>query len=153
MSDPTGDLLDDAAAARLLIDLGDALASEIRTEHIEAAMTAFWVGRTDALIAELEQHLDAEERAGVRGGRPTQQRTYRHDDVSVSLTIDDADQRVDGRLDGRWSSARWLDGSGSAHALDIDTAGRFRFPLRRGPVAIEVALHDGRTLRTSWTLL
>jgi hypothetical protein len=147
------DLLDDETAGRLLAELGDALASEITGDHVEAAINAFWVARTGALVAELEEHLDAQQRASVRGPDVARQHVYRLDALSVSLTVDAIDRKVDGRIVGDWAGARWLDSRGSSCDLDLDDAGRFRVALRDGPAAVEVAMADGRTVRTRWTLL
>lgn len=153
MSQQDEDLLDDDAADRLLVELGDALAAEITDEHLDAAINAFWVARTDALVAELEEHLDAGQRASVRGGADARQHIYRVDALSVSLTVDAVEHRVDGRIEGDCSSARWLDARGSSRLLELDDSGRFRVTPQQGPAAVEVALTDGRIVRTRWTLL
>jgi hypothetical protein len=147
------DLLDDEYADRLLAELGDALASEITDDHRDAATSAFWVARTDALIAEVHEHLDAGERAGVRGHADERQHVYRSDDLSVSLTVDSVDRRVAGRIDGAAHSARLLDAGGSSRDLELDALGRFTVAPPSGPVAVEVTLTDGRRVRTTWTLL
>ena len=112
MSDVDEVLLDDEAADLLLAELGDALAGEITDEHLEAAVNAFWIARTDALIAEVEEHLDAGQRASHRGGTAERQHLYRLDALSVSLTVDSIDRRVAGRIEGAGLSARWLDAGG-----------------------------------------
>ena len=152
MSDVDELLLDDDAADLLLAELGEALAGEITEAHLEAAVNAFWVARTDALIAEVEEHLDAGQRASVRGGTVERQHLYRLDALSVSLTVDSVDQRVAGRIEGEWQSARWLDAGGASRPLELDEQGRFRVTPQRGPASIEVALVDGRRARTTWTL-
>src|SRR5215210_4916655 len=152
MSDVDEVLLDDDAADLLLAELGDALAGEITDAHLEAAVNAFWVARTDALIAEVEEHLDAGQRASVRGGTDERQHRYRLDALTVSLTVDSVDRRVAGRIEGEWQSARWLDARGTSRPLDLDDHGRFRVTPQSGPASIEVSLVDGRRARTSWTL-
>ena len=102
MSDVDEVLLDDDAADLLLAELGDALAGEITDAHLEAAVNAFWVARTDALIAEVEEHLDAGQRASLRGVTAERQHLYRLDALSVSLTVDSVDRRVAGRIEGDW---------------------------------------------------
>jgi len=146
-------LLDDDAADLLLAELGEALRGEISAAHLEAAVNAFWVARTDALIAEVEEHLDAGQRASVRGATDERQHLYRLDGLTVSLTVDSVDQRVAGRIEGEWQSARWLDAAGTSHLLELDGHGRFRVAPQSGPASVEVALVDGRRARTAWTLL
>lgn len=153
MSDMDEDLLDDDAADRLLAELGEALASEITHEHLEAATNAYWVARTDALIAEVEEHLDAGQRASVRGRTEEREHLFRLEALSVSLTVDSVDRRVAGRIDGTWLSARWLDAGGSSRPLQLDDRGRFRVTPQSGPAAVEISLTDGRRVRTTWTLL
>ncbi|MEO5901576.1 MAG: hypothetical protein ABIR68_15825 [Ilumatobacteraceae bacterium] len=153
MRDTDDILLDDEAADLLLGELGEALAAEITSDHVRAALDAFWVARTDALIVEVEEHLDAEQRAVVRGGTRERQHVYRLDEFSVSLTVDSVERRVAGRIEGGSLSARWLDATGSSHPLELDDAGRFQVSPRGGPASIEVVLVDGRRVRTTWTLL
>jgi hypothetical protein len=153
VSDVDEVLLDDEAADLLLAELGDALAGEITVEHLEAAVNAFWVARTDALIAEVEEHLDAGQRASHRGGTAERQHLYRLDALSVSLTVDSIDRRVAGRIEGAGLSARWLDAGGSSRPLELDANGCFRVTPHSGPVSVEVVLVDGRRVRTAWTLL
>jgi len=146
-------LLDDHAADLLLAELGEALAAEIAGDHVRAAIDAFWVARTDALIVEVEEHLDAGQRAGVRGGTREREHVYRLDEFSVSLTVDSLERRVAGRINGASLSARWLDADGSSRPLELDNVGRFRVSPRAGPASVEVVLVDGRRMRTTWTLL
>jgi hypothetical protein len=153
VSDVDEVLLDEGAADLLLAELGDALAGEITDEHLEAAVNAFWVARTDALIAEVEEHLDAGQRASHRGGTAERQHLYRLDALSVSLTVDSIDRRVAGRIEGAGVSARWLDAGGSSRPLELDDNGCFRVTPQTGPAAVEVVLVDGRRVRTAWTLL
>ena len=153
MSQLDDDLIDDEAADRLLVELGDALAAEITDASIEGAINAFWVARTDALVAELDEHLDADQRASVRGRSDPRQHVYRFDALAVSLTVDDVDRRVEGRIQGDCATAHWLDARGEARPLELDDGGRFRVNLQPGPAAVEVALRDGRRVRTRWTLL
>ena len=153
VSDVDEVLLDDEAADLLLAELGEALAGEITAEHLEAAVNAFWVARTDALIAEVEEHLDAGLRASHRGGTAERQHLYRLDALSVSLTVDSIDRRVAGRIEGAGVSARWLDAGGSSRPLELDDNGYFRVTPQTGPAAVEVVLVDGRRVRTAWTLL
>ena len=153
MSNVDDVLLDDDAADLLLAELGEALAGEITDEHLEAAVNAFWVARTDALIAEVEEHLDAGQRASHRGGTAERQHLYRLDALSVSLTVDSIDRRVAGRIEGDGLSARWLDAGGSSRPLELDDNGCFRVTPHSGPASVEVVLVDGRRVRTAWTLL
>ncbi|MCU1500708.1 MAG: hypothetical protein JWM12_62 [Ilumatobacteraceae bacterium] len=153
MNDADDLLLDDDAADLLLAELGEALAEEITDERLAGAVNAFWVARTDALIAEVEEHLDAGQRAGVRGGTNERQHLYRLDAFSVSLTVDSIDRRVTGRIDGASSSARWLDANGASRPLKLDEDGGFRVSPQSGPASVEVVLADGRRVRTTWTLL
>jgi hypothetical protein len=153
VSDVDEVLLDDDAADLLLAELGEALAGEITDEHLEAAVNAFWIARTDALIAEVEEHLDAGQRASHRGGTAERQHLYRLDALSVSLTVDSIDRRVAGRIEGAGLSARWLDAGGSSRPLELDDNGCFRVTPQSGPAAVEVVLADGRRVRTTWTLL
>jgi hypothetical protein len=146
-------LLDERAADLLLAELGDALAGEITAEHLEAAVNAFWIARTDALIAEVEEHLDAGQRASHRGATAERQHLYRLDTLSVSLTVDSIDRRVAGRIEGDGLSARWLDAGGSSRPLELDDDGCFRVTPQGGPASVEVVLVDGRRVRTTWTLL
>ncbi|HWM20191.1 MAG TPA: hypothetical protein VNO51_10930 [Ilumatobacteraceae bacterium] len=146
-------LLDDEAADLLLAELGDALAGEITVEHLEAAVNAYWIARTDALIAEVEEHLDAGQRASHRGATAERQHLYRLDALSVSLTVDSIDRRVAGRIEGAGLSARWLDAGGSSRPLELDENGCFRVTPQSGPASVEVVLVDGRRVRTAWTLL
>jgi hypothetical protein len=146
-------LLDERAADLLLAELGDALAGEITAEHLEAAVNAFWIARTDALIAEVEEHLDAEQRASHRGATAERQHLYRLDTLSVSLTVDSIDRRVAGRIEGDGLSARWLDAGGASRPLELDDNGCFRVTPQSGPASVEVVLVDGRRVRTAWTLL
>ena len=154
MSDTYEFLLDDGAADLLLAELGEALGAEITDERLDAATNAFWIARTDALIAEVEEYRDAGQRAGVRGGTSERQHLYRLDDLSVTLTVDSIDRRVTGRIEGAASQgARWLDAAGSSRPLDVDETGSFRVTPHGGPASVEVVLDDGRCVRTSWTLL
>lgn len=153
MSDVDEVLLDEGAADLLLAELGEALAGEITAEHREAAVNAFWIARTDALIAEVEEHLDAGQRASHRGATAERQHLYRLDTLSVSLTVDSIDRRVAGRIEGDGLSARWLDAGGSSRPLDLDDNGCFRVTPQGGPASVEVVLVDGRRVRTAWTLL
>ncbi|MEP7113057.1 MAG: hypothetical protein ABI862_07315 [Ilumatobacteraceae bacterium] len=154
MSDTGEVILDDDAADRLLAELGEALLAEITNERLEAAVDAFWIARTDALIAELEEFRDAGQRAGVRGGSSERQHLYRLDALSVTLTVDSIDRRVTGRIEGALSQGvRWLDAAGSSRPLDVDETGSFRVTPHGGPASVEVVLDDGRCVRTSWTLL
>ena len=153
VSDVDEVLLDNAAADILLAELGAALAGEITAERLEAAVNAFWVARTDALIAELEEHLDAGQRASHRGGTAERQHLYRLDALSVSLTVDSIDRRVAGRIEGARLSARLLDAGGSSRPLELDENGCFRVTPQPGPASVEVMLVDGRRVRTAWTLL
>jgi hypothetical protein len=146
-------LLDDEAADLLLAELGDALACEITDAHLVAAVNAFWVARTDALIAEVEEHLEAGQRASFRGATDERQHLYRLDSLSVSLTVDSVARRVAGQIEGEWLSARWLDANGTSRPLELDEHGRFRVTPQSGPASVEVALGDGRRARTTWTLL
>ena len=114
---------------------------------------AFWVARTDALIAEVEEHLDAGLRASHRGGTTERQHLYRLDALTVSLTVDSIDRRVAGRIEGAGQSARWLDAGGSSRPLELDDNGCFRVTPQSGPASVEVVLVDGRRVRTAWTLL
>jgi uncharacterized protein YfaP (DUF2135 family) len=148
-----GDLLSKDAADRLLAELGDALAAEMDDALTEAAVSAFWVARTDALIAELDEHLGESQLAGTRGDTATRQHVFRFGTMSVELSVDPVDQQIDGCISGDLSAARMLDARGAARALDIDDDGRFRVPFERGPAAVEVALTDGRMVRTRWTIL
>ena len=109
------------------------LAGEITDEHLEAAVNAFWVARTDALIAEVEEHLDAGQRASHRGGTAERQHLYRLDALSVSLTVDSIDRRVAGRIEGDGLSARWLDAGGSSRPLELDDNGCFRVTPQQRP--------------------
>jgi hypothetical protein len=153
VSDVDEVLLDEDAADLLLAELGEALAGEITDEHLEAAVNAFWVARTDALIAEVEEHLDAGQRASHRGGTAERQHLYRLDALSVSLTVDSIDRKVAGRIEGAGVSARWLDSGGSSRPLELDENGCFRVTPQSGPASVEVVLVDGRRVRTTWTLL
>lgn len=153
MSDNDEVLLDDAAADLLLAELGSALGGEVTDSCLAAAIDAFWIARTDALIAEVEDHLDAGQRASVRGGTTERQHVYRHGSLSVSLTVDSIDRRVTGRIVGASTGARWLDAAGSSRPLELDANGRFRVSPSPGPASVEVALADGRRVRTAWTLL
>jgi hypothetical protein len=154
MTDRDDALLDDDTADVLLAELGRALADEITDAHHEAAISAFWIARTDALIAEVEEHLDAGQRAGVRGDVREREHVYRLDDLSVSLVVDSVDRRVMGRIVGPNVGARWLDSSGASRPIELDVSGRFRMSSPpRGPASVEVALEDGRRVRTAWTLL
>ena len=153
MSDVNEVLLDDDAADLLLAELGEALAGEITDDHLEAAVNAFWIARTDALIAEVEEHLDAGQRASHRGGTAERQHVYRLDALSVSLTVDSIDRRVAGRIEGAGLSARWLDAGGTSRPLQLDDNGCFRVTPKSGPASVEVVLVDGRRVRTAWTLL
>jgi uncharacterized protein YfaP (DUF2135 family) len=153
MSDVDDILLDDAAADGLLAELADALASEISATHIAAATDAFWIARTDALIAEVEEHLDASQRASVRGRATERQHVYRLEAMSVSLTVDAIERRVVGRIEGATDVARWLDAAGTSRPLAVDADGRFRVSPTPGPASVEVVLPDGRRVRTAWTLL
>jgi hypothetical protein len=153
MSDVDELLLDDDAADLLLAELGEALAGEITDAHLDAAVNAFWVARTDALIAEVEEHLEAGQRASVRGATDERQHLYRLDGLSVSLTVDSVDRKVAGRIEGEWRSARWLDAAGASRPIELDENGRFRVTPQGGPVSVEVSLLDGRQARTTWTLL
>jgi hypothetical protein len=146
-------LLDDEKADRLLAELGEAFAAEITPERFEAAINAFWMARTDALIAEVEEHRDAGQRAGVRGGTEERQHLYRFDALTVSLTVDSTDRRVTGRIEGAALSARWLDAGGSSRPLELDDNGRFRVSPPGGPASVEIVLTDGRRVRTTWTLM
>lgn len=146
-------LLDGDAADLLLAELGEALAAEITGDHVRAAIDAFWVARTDALIVEVEEHLDAGQRAGVRGGTHEREHVYRLDEFSVSLTVDSLERRVAGRIHGASLSAHWLDADGSSRPLELDDAGGFRVSPHTGPASVEVVLVDGRRMRTAWTLL
>ena len=148
-----GELLSDDAAERLLVELGDALALEMDDSLLDAALTAFWVAHTDALIAELDEHLGESQLAGTRGDTETRQHVFRFGTMSVELTVDPVDERIDGWISGDLSAARMLDARGDARVLDVDDDGRFRAPLEHGPAAVEVALADGRTVRTRWTIL
>lgn len=153
MSDMDEMLLDDESADLLLDELGEALAAEITSDHVRAAIDAFWVARTEALILEVEEHLDAGQRAGVRGATREREHVYRLGELSVSLTVDPVERRVTGRIEGATRAARWLDADGSAQPLELDAAGRFRVAPHRGPASVEVVLVDGRRMRTSWTLI
>lgn len=153
MSDLDHLVLTEADALALLDDLADAFDDEIGPPHLDTAVNAFWMARTDALVAEIEEHLDSGQRASVRSATLEREHRFRHDDLTVALTVDTVDRRVDGVIDGTWASARWLDADGSARPLDLDPSGRFRVPHRGGPAAVEVALADGRRVRTRWTLL
>ena len=153
VSDTYEFLLDDDAADLLLAELGEALGAEITDERLDAATNAFWIARTDALIAEVEEYRDAGQRAGVRGGTSERQHLYRLDDLSVTLTVDSIDRRVTGRIEGFARQARWLDAAGSSRPLDVDETGSFRVTPNGGPASVEVMLGDGRCVRTSWTLL
>lgn len=153
MSQLDDDLIDDDAAARLLVELGDALAAEITNEHVDAATSAFWIARTDALVAELDEMLEEGQLSSVRGAGDTRQHVYRLDSLAVSLTVDAVDHRVDGKIEGPYSSAQWLDQRGASRPLDLDERGRFRVSHSAGPAAVEVAMTDGRVVRTRWTLL
>jgi hypothetical protein len=148
-----GDLLSDEVADRLLAELGDALADEIDDAVLDAAVTALWVARTDALIAELDEHLGESQLAGTRGDTATRQHVFRFGSMSVELSVDPVDQRIDGWISGDLSAARMLDARGDARVLDLDDDGRFRAPFEHGPAAVEIALADGRTVRTRWTIL
>jgi uncharacterized protein YfaP (DUF2135 family) len=147
------DLLSEEDADLLLAELGDALAHEIDDGVVDAAVNAFWVARTDALIAELDEHLGEAQLAGTRGDTATRQHVFRFEAMSVELNVDPVDRRIDGRISAELSSARMLDASGRARALELDHDGRFRAPFAQGPAAVEVALADGRTVRTRWTIL
>jgi hypothetical protein len=153
MSQVDEDLIDDDAADRLLAELTDVFAAEITDDYLDAAVNAFWVARTDALVAELDEHLDAGQRASVRGNTDARQHLFRLDALSVSLTVDAIDRRVEGRISQDCSSARWLDASGSSRPLDLDDRRRFAVTPEHGPAAVEIALADGRLVRTRWTLL
>ena len=153
MSDVDEVLLDEGAADLLLAELGEALAGEITADNLEAAVNAFWIARTDALIAEVEEHLDAGQRASHRGATAERQHLYRLDALSVSLTVDSIDRRVAGRIEGDGLSARWLDAGGSSRPLELDDNGCFRVTPQGGPASVEVVLVDGRRVRTAWTLL
>ena len=146
-------LLDDDASDLLLSELGEALAAEISSDHVQAAIDAFWVARTDALIVEVEEHLDAGQRAGVRGETREREHVYRLDEFSVSLIVDSVERRVSGRIEGACLSAHWLDADGSSRLLELDDVGRFRVSPHTGPASVEVVLVDGRRMRTTWTLL
>jgi hypothetical protein len=146
-------LLDADVADLLLAELGEALAAEISPERFDAALNAFWVARTDALIAEVEEYHDAGQRAGVRGGTDERQHLYRLDDLTVSLTVDSIDRKVSGRIGGASLSAHWLDAGGSSRPLELDDHGHFRVSPPTGPASVEVVLVDGRRVRTTWTLL
>ncbi len=146
-------VLDDVAADLLLAELGEAFAAEITEDRLEAAISAFWVARTDALIAEVEEHRDAGQRAGVRGGTQERQHLFRFDALTVSLTVDSIDRRVTGRIEGAAASARWLDPGGSSRPLELDGNGRFRVSTPGGPASVEIVLTDGRRVRTTWTLI
>jgi uncharacterized protein YfaP (DUF2135 family) len=148
-----GDLLNDEDADRLLAELGDALAHEIGDGVIDAAVNAFWIARTDALIAELDEHLGEAQLAGTRGDTATRQHVFRLGTMSVELSIDPVDQWIDGRISADITAARMLDARGVARTLELDGDGRFRAPFAHGPAAVEVALRDGRTVRTRWTIL
>ena len=152
-ADDGGDLLSDEDADLLLAELGDALAGEIDDGVVDAAVNAFWVARTDALIAELDEHLGEAQLAGTRGDTATRQHVFRFGTMSIELSIDPVDRRIEGRISADLSTARMLDGRGTARVLDLDDDGRFRAPFEQGPAAVEVALTDGRTVRTRWTIL
>ena len=153
IGEPDGDLLSDEVADRLLAALGDALSSEIDDRVIDDAMNAFWVARTDTLVAELDEHLNDAQLAGTRGGTATRHHVFRYEALSVELSIDPVDHRVEGRIAGDPLAARMIDARGAVRELDLDDTGRFEAPLERGPAAVEVSLTDGRTVRTRWTLL
>lgn len=153
MSDLDDLLLSEHDALALLDDLAGAFDDEIGPAHLDAAVNAFWMARTDALVAEIEEHLDSGQRASVRSVTLEREHRFRHDDLTVALTVDSVDRRVDGVVDGRWTSARWLDADGGERTLSLDGSGRFRVTHRGGPAAVEVVLVDGRRVRTRWTLL
>lgn len=146
-------VLGEHEALALLDDLADAFADEIPPAHLDRAVDAFWMARTDALVAEIEEHLESGQRAAVRSSTLEHELRFRHDDLMVALTVDTVDRRVDGQVDGRWTSARWLDANGTSRVLELDDSGRFRVSHRGGPASVEVLLADGRRIRTRWTLI
>lgn len=153
MTEHDGLVLGEHDAVGLLADLSDALAEEIPPAHLDRAVDAFWMARTDALVAEIEEHLESGQRASVRSATLERELRFRHDDLAISLTVDTVDRRVDGQVEGPWSGAAWLDAAGGSRPLELDEAGRFRVTHRGGPASVEVVLGDGRRVRTRWTLL
>ncbi len=142
MSDVDEVLLDDEAADLLLAELGEALAGEITDEHLEAAVNAFWIARTDALIAEVEEHLDAGQRASHRGGTAERQHLYRLDALSVSLTVDSID-RQGRRADRRGRPERTLARRGRI----VASTGARRQRLLPSDPAVRPGISRGRARR------
>lgn len=153
MNDHDDLLLGEHEALALLDDLAGAFAEEIPEAHLDRAVDAFWMARTDALVAEIEEHLESGRRASVRSATLERELRFRHEDLAVALTVDTIDRRVDGQIDGGWVSASWLDPDGRVRPLEVDGSGRFRVGHRGGPASVEVVLADGRRVRTRWTLL
>jgi hypothetical protein len=153
MSDMDDAPLDDAAADGLLGELGEAFAAEITDERLDAAIAAFWMARTDLLIAELEAHLDAGHRGVAHPDVAEREHLYRLGNLTVTLTVDPIDRKVSGRIEGAILNARWLDASGSSRPIELDDDNEFRISPHVGPASIEIELVDGRRARTTWTLL
>ena len=148
------DELDDAEADALLVELGAALASELGASSADRACDAFWLARTDALVAELDAELTDADLVGVRGGvRARHLQFSAGPSVSVSLTIDPIDRRVAGEVSPPATSARWFDRDGGTRSIPLDERGRFGLVASRGPACLEVHLPDGQVIRTPWTLL
>jgi hypothetical protein len=147
------DLIDEQQAARLLDELADALSSEISSTDVDRAVDAYWMARTDALVAELEQELDDTEMAGVRGSGRSRRLSFSGPMVAISLDVDPVDRRVAGEVSPPTSTVRWLGRDGSSRALPLDERGRFDVVADHGPACVEVCLANGQVVRSAWTLI
>jgi hypothetical protein len=144
--------LDDEDSARLLAELGAALSAEISGIDVERAIDAFWMVRTDALVAELREELRDTDLVGVRGQGRTRHLTFSGESVAISLDVDPIDRRVAGEVSPEVVAARWVGRDGAATALSVDPHGRFDIVVDRGPACVEVHLADGQVVRSAWTL-
>ncbi|MEY2435298.1 MAG: hypothetical protein QOF97_134 [Acidimicrobiaceae bacterium] len=152
--DADGVEIDEEEADRLVREVGEALAAELQPSSIDRACDAFWLARTDALVAEMEEELSDVALVGVRGTVQARRLQFSlGSSVSVALTVDPIDRRVAGEVSPPATTARWLDRHGGSRAVALDERGRFDLVASRGPACLEVRLPDGRVVRTAWTLL
>jgi hypothetical protein len=142
---------------QLLAELGVALdaTDPVPERFVEAAKQTFTWRTIDAELAELVFDSAESELAGVRGGDATRQVTFRAPAFEIEVAIiSDGSRRLVGQLVPPVEGAVELRFGDTSHSTQSDALGRFSFedvPL--GPISLEVALPDGATVQTEWTLV
>lgn len=151
--DDDTEFIDEEEAAQLLDELGNALSSEVSAVDVDRAIDAYWMARTDALVAELEEELSDIQLAGVRGSGRSRRLSFSSPTVAISLDVDPIDRHVAGEISPPVTRARWLGRDGESRALHVDARGRFELVADRGPACVEVRLANGHVVRSAWTLI